>query len=128
MILGKEKKWPDELPWGSLDNRTLIRIFVRKAEDLWHIGQNDPLLLDQALTIYLNLLNSNPFDQPCARIFALAILEGISNNDFHNKFMDYNEFGDYCLKDEAFIWFEYQAPKHTVILSWLEYARSNNLI
>lgn len=128
MVLGKEQKWPDEMSWGSLDNRTLIRIFLRKAEGFWHMGQSDQLLLDQALAIYLNLLNSNPYDQPCVRIFALAILEGISNHDFYSQFMDYDEYGDYGLSDHAFEWFEQQGPKQAALASWFDYAKREQLL
>src|SRR6218665_2260218 len=120
MVLGKEKTWPNELPWGDLNNRTLIRILLRNAEQLWHRGQTDQQSLDQAMSIYLNLLNSNPYDQPCSRIFVLAILEGISNDEFYTKFMDYNDYGDYCLKNEVFIWFENNAPHYPELASWLK--------
>lgn len=128
MVLGKENKWLDEMSWGSLDNRTLIRIFLRKAEELWHRGQSKQLLLKQAQTIYLNLLYSDPSDKPCARIFALAILEGISNHDFYSKFMDYDEYGDYGLSDEAFEWFEQQGPKYKALGSWFKYAAKEGII
>jgi hypothetical protein len=128
MVLSREKKWPDEMSWGDMENRTLIRIFLRKGERLWHLGQNDHLLLDQALNIYLNLLNSNPYDQPCARIYALAILEGISNNDFYDEFMDYDEYGDYVFVKDIFAWFEQQGPKHTALLKWFDYAKKEQLL
>lgn len=120
MVLGKENKWPDEMSWGSMDNRTLIRIFLRRAEELWHRGQGDQLLLKQAKTIYLNLLHSDPNDQPCTRIFALAILEGISNHDFYSRFMDFDEYGDYGLKDEVFEWFEQEGTKHADLKPWFK--------
>lgn len=128
MVVGKENKWPDEMSWGSMDNRTIIRILIRRAEKLWFMGQYDQLLMDQALTIYLNLLNSNPYDQPCARIFALSILEGISNNDFYERFMDYDLYGDYEFKENAFLWFEQQAPNHTVLLPWLNFAKREQIL
>jgi hypothetical protein len=121
MVLGKENKWPDEMSWGSMDNRTIIRIFLRRAEELWHSGQSDQLLLNQALAIYLNLLHSNPYDKPCARIFALAILEGISNHDFYSRFMNYDEYGDFCLSNEAFKWFEQEGTKHAELEPWFKY-------
>lgn len=120
MVLGKENNWPDEMPWGSLDNRALTKIFLRKAEELWHRGQSDQLLLKQAQTIYLNLLQSDSTDTPCARIFALAILEGISNHDFYSRFMDYDDYGDYGLKDEVFEWFEQEGTKYAELKPWFK--------
>lgn len=125
MVLGKENIWPDEMPWGSMDNRTLIRIFLRRAEEFWHRGQSDHLLFKQAQTIYLNLLHSDPTDKPCARIFALATLEGISNHDFYSRFMDYDEYGDYGLKDEVFEWFEQESKKHKELQPWIIDAKSH---
>ncbi len=63
----------------------------------------------------MNLLYSDPSYKPCARIFALAILEGISNHDFYSKFMDYDEYGDYGLSDEAIEGFEQQGPKYNAL-------------
>jgi hypothetical protein len=92
------------------------------------MGQSDQLLLDQALAIYLNLLNSYHYDQPCARIFVLAIFEGICNYDFYSQFMDYAEYGDYGLSDHAFEWFEQQGPKPAALASWFDYAKKEQLL
>jgi hypothetical protein len=127
MVMGKERKWPDECSWGDLNNRVLIRIFLREAESLWHVGQMDRSALKEALIIYLNLLKSNPYDNPCARFYALAILEGISNDDFHDKFTDYDVHGDY-FKEGVFEWFEKQGTKHKELAWWFEYAQTAGLL
>lgn len=67
-----------------------------------------------------------PYDQPCARIFAIAILESISNNDFYDRFMDYDLYGDYEFKENAFLWFEQKGPNHTALLPWFNFAKKNS--
>lgn len=128
MVMGREKRWPDEMSWGDMNNRVLIRIFIRKADELWHMGRGNSACLQEAYTIYLNLLKSNRYDNPCSRLYVLAILEGMSSDEFHERFMDYDEYGDYCYTDEVFDWFKANGRKYEAMKWWFEYADKSGLL
>jgi hypothetical protein len=128
MVMGRERQWPDTLSWGSMDNRTIIRIFLRKAEESWYMGRVSQSHFQEAYTIYMNLLKSNPYDQPCVRLNVLAVLEGISSDQFDQLYTEYDKYGEDYFKPEVFDWFEKNGRKHQELKWWFEYAEREGLL
>lgn len=87
-ITDKKGEWPDELEWGFLENRHIIRTLLNKAISHWHKEEND-----KALSLLRKLLKSNPHDNIGARNFILAILLDMKYGDFENKMMSKNGYG-----------------------------------
>ncbi len=81
MILDKQGKWPDDLPWGWQENRHIIRTLLNKAIFFWTMEQRT-----EARDLFTNLLRSNPMDNIGARDFLLAILMEMSYPKFQEKF------------------------------------------
>jgi len=67
-IVNKEGKWPKIMEWVWLENRHIIRVIDRWAVKLWYEGKTG-----EALTIFRNLLKTNPADNIGARYSILAI-------------------------------------------------------
>src|SRR3989339_1291391 len=53
----KFPKWPDEMPWGVLENREYMRAIQFMAEDFEELGEKD-----KAVELYRLLLIMNPGD------------------------------------------------------------------
>jgi tetratricopeptide (TPR) repeat protein len=73
--------WPPALEWGWLENRHIIRTFLNKALAEWTAGRTDA-----ALDLLRKLLRSNPGDNIGARNYILAILLGMTFEEFENTF------------------------------------------
>jgi len=81
LILDENKKWPDSLEWGFIENRHIIRAILNKAIDEWS-AENETVALD----LFRNLLKTNPRDNAGVRFYILAILMGMSFEKYENKF------------------------------------------
>lgn len=102
VILDKKGNWPDELHWGFIENRHIIRLLVNRAILFWKNKKNDA-----ALDIFRNLLRSNPFDNVGARNYILAIREGMTLSAYEKRF---DRGGYYDM--ESFEWFEQNMAKY----------------
>ena len=102
VILDKNGDFPDILEWGWLENRPLIRSMIRKADDLWLVGD-----IKSAQAIYEGVLKGNAGDNPGVRYNLLGILEGMSFAEF--SAFAYN--GDYMSK-AIDPWFSENAQKY----------------
>ena len=80
-ITDKRGQWPDELRWGWLENRHIIRTIVNKAVSLWGENKND-----EALDLFRKILRTNPTDNPGVRYMILGILIGMSYSEFEERF------------------------------------------
>jgi len=96
LITSGSGEWPDKLEWGWLQNRHIIRLLINVADLFWQKGEND-----LALDIFSNLLKTNPSDNGGVRYMIQAILEGMTEKEFYNKF-DRGGYWD----DEINDWFE----------------------
>lgn len=88
IITDKKGEWPNELLWGFLENRHIIRTLLNKAMNLWHKEKND-----QALDLLRKLLRSNPNDNIGARNYILAILLGMKFEEFETQMMVAGGYG-----------------------------------
>jgi tetratricopeptide (TPR) repeat protein len=111
-ITDKNGQWPDELRWGCLENRHIIRTIVNKGISLWIENKNR-----EALDLFRKLLKTNPNDNPGVRDFILGIRMGMSYREFEKKF-DRGGFYD----SELDVWFERNRGKFPEEFDWWEKA------
>jgi len=111
-LIVKKDRFPDELPWGFMENRHIIRVIFNFANLLWMIGEKD-----DAMQIYLQLLRSNTNDNIGARYSIIAILEGYESIEhFEEQFVSKGGFGlDAMALNE---WFDKKAKKHKKVIGW----------
>ena len=79
-ITDRKGNWPEEMLWGHLENRHIIRTLLNKAMNLWVHGENDA-----ALNLLRKLLRSNPGDNIGARNYILAIRLGMKFEEFETQ-------------------------------------------
>ncbi len=102
LILDKNGNWPDRLEWGWLENRHIIRTLINKGISFWKNSENE-----KALSLFSNLLKTNPNDNGGVRYLKLGILDGLSEEEFNNKF----DKGGYWDQDID-IWFNKNKNKY----------------
>lgn len=101
LITDEDGNWPDELLWGRLENRHIIRTLFAKAQDFWEKEDND-----KALDILRGLLRTNPNDNVGARYYILAIRLGMDYGGFRERFV-----GELDSYDERILeWFDENSP------------------
>jgi tetratricopeptide (TPR) repeat protein len=112
LITDKNGRWPDELRWGWLENRHIIRTIVNKAISLWSEDKND-----EALDLFRKLLRTNPNDNPGVRCLILGIRMGMSHAEFEVKF-DRGGFWDSDIHE----WFAQNHDKFPEEFDWWQKA------
>jgi len=117
LITDKEGNWPDNLEWGWLENRHIIRTFINKAIDLWNNGEND-----DALDLFRKLLRTNPGDNAGVRDFILAIRMKMAYEAFEKRF---NRGGYY--DNELTDWFNENYKKFPDEFDWWDKAMEKYL-
>lgn len=106
LVINKNGKFPDSLPWGFVENRHIIRAMFNFAAILW-LNRDTK----NAMPIFKTLLKSNPNDNIGARYMIIAILEKIKSlYHFEEKFGS-----DWQAQEE---WFTKAAQKHKNIIGW----------
>jgi len=111
-LIDRNGKFPDELLWGFMENRHIIRMIFNFGMFVW--ANEDK---DIALNIFMELLKSNHNDNIGARYSIAAILEGFdSQEDYEEQFESENGTG---LEYEALEqWFYKVAKKNKEVLGW----------
>ncbi len=111
-LIVKKDRFPDELPWGFIENRHIIRVLFNFATLLWMAEHKD-----NALAILLQLLKSDTGDNIGARYSIIAILEGYESIEhFEEQFESENGMGlDAMAMNE---WFDKKAKKHKKVIGW----------
>ena len=71
--------WPEEMPWGDMDNRAYMRAIQWKAELMFEAGQKD-----DAIELYRLLLKLNPNDNQGVRYVLAGIYAGLSGDDVND--------------------------------------------
>ncbi len=79
-IKDEDGNWPDKLIWGWIENRYIIRVLLRGADNLWIAGFND-----DALEIYRHLLRMNFSDNVGARNAILGLRMGLIYDEYINE-------------------------------------------
>jgi len=105
-------EFPDELLWGFLENRHIVRMIFNYALLMWRLEDKD-----RAVSLMLQLLRSNPGDNIGARYYIVAILEGFESEEaFESDFMEEGkEYLDWQKQEE---WFQEKVVKHRNLLGW----------
>ena len=111
-LVSRNDKFPDELPWGFIENRHIIRMIFNFAMFAWENGNKEI-----ALDIFMKLLKSNPNDNIGARYSIVAILEGCESQEaYEEQFEVEDGYGlEYGALEE---WFEKSVQKHKDVLGW----------
>ncbi len=105
-------EFPDELLWGFIENRHIIRMIFNYALLMWRMEDKE-----QSVTLMLQLLKANPGDNIGARYYIVAILEGFkSEEEFEVNFMKEDE--EYLDWQEQETWFQENVIKHRKELGW----------
>lgn len=112
LITDRKGQWPDELRWGWLENRHIIRTIVNKAISLWGENKND-----EALDLFRKILRTNPNDNPGVRYLILGIRMGMSYSEFDKHF----DRGGYWDSDID-AWFAQNHDKFPEEFDWWEKA------
>lgn len=111
-LINNNGRFPDELPWGFMENRHIIRMIFNFGMFVW--ANEDK---DIALNIFMQLLKSNHNDNIGARYSIVAILEGFnSQEEYEEQFL--NESGDSLEYMKLEEWFYKSAQKHKKIIGW----------
>jgi len=116
-LIDNNGRFPDELPWGFMENRHIIRMIFNFAMFVWANDENK----DIALNIFMELLKSNHNDNIGARYSIVAILEGFSSQEkWEEKFESESGIGlEYGAVEE---WFYKVTEKHRDVIGWARYA------
>jgi tetratricopeptide (TPR) repeat protein len=111
-LIIRDGRFPDELLWGFIENRHIIRMLFNFAIFMWMVKDKD-----DALDLMLQLLHADTMDNIGARYSIVAILEGLeSQEDFEEKFLAKD--GDYLDWEKQERWFHEKAKKHEDVLGW----------
>ncbi len=110
LIINKGR-FPDKLSWMFTENRHIIRMIFNYAMLTWETNNKD-----EALSIFTQLLASNPNDNIGARYAIVAMLEGMKSMDeYERKFGSKDGYID-AIKVEK--WFEKAAKKYPNEIGW----------
>lgn len=105
-------RFPDELEWGYIENRHIIRMIFNFGMFLWEIEEKE-----DALGVFMQLLKSNINDNIGARYAIVAMLEGFeSMGEYEEKFMSSSGFGLDAMAIEE--WFDKASKKHKKVIGW----------
>ena len=106
-----DDRFPDELLWGFVENRHIIRVMFNFATMLW-LADNK----NEALAIFLQLLKSDTNDNVGARYAIVALLEGYESYEhFEEKFATDSGYFDAGAINK---WFYEKAQKHERVIGW----------
>ena len=101
LITDADGEWPDELLWGWLENRHVIRTLFAKAEDLWENRD-----AEKGLDILRALLRTNPNDNIGARYYVLGINLGMDYDEFRERFLGESDMSG----EKVSYWFYENSP------------------
>ncbi|BCM91252.1 hypothetical protein IAD21_03118 [Abditibacteriota bacterium] len=103
LICNRKGQWPDELGWGWLENRHIIRALDARAYHLWSAGQRE-----NALEMFRHLLASNLNDNIGARHCILALRLGLDAETWSDPFATSD---GYLKAQDVFEWFDRESQK-----------------
>jgi tetratricopeptide (TPR) repeat protein len=110
-----EGNWPDEMPWGWLENRHVVRALGVGADNLWKDGNTD-----EALAVYRKLFRSNFRDNIGARYAIIALRLGYSYSEYQDNVWP----EDLVPASHIMEWFNKHASKFPEELAeWKAYAK-----
>jgi tetratricopeptide (TPR) repeat protein len=102
-LISEDGNLPDRLEWKHPTNRHIIKALINMGVFYWEVGE-----VDRALKILKDVYRMNPKDEPGVRFYILAILEGMSFDEFEQVFLRDGEY-DY---EDLNNWFEKHSKEH----------------
>ena len=108
LITDDQGNWPDEIPWGVIENRHIVRAILHKAISEWEQRN-----WQDALDLLRLLLMTNPNDNVAARYYILAIRMGFTFKGFEDRF---NKGGYY--DSELNEWFDEHVNRFPDEFEW----------
>ncbi len=91
------------VPWSRPQNRHILKALITAGTFYWELGE-----IDRALEILKRVFSMNPSDEPGVRFYILAILEGMSLQEYEQVFV---KEGKPNLEDLE-RWFRKHSPEH----------------
>jgi tetratricopeptide (TPR) repeat protein len=115
-ITDDKGNWPDEMLWGYLENRHIMRALEEYGMLLWSSDKTQ-----EALDIFRRILHMNPNDNQGMRHNILAIKLHLSIDAWQEPFMVKDEHGDEIGLDARKVctWFDKYAPHFPQEFMWL---------
>ncbi len=99
-VAEKEDIFKKRVEWGWVENRPLIRGLFQKANKLWKAGQ-----LKQAHDLFGKIFKTNENDNIGARYSVKATADGMSLEEFEERFTYSDEDGTYYKNEAISEWF-----------------------
>jgi hypothetical protein len=100
-VAQKDNIFNKNVVWAFHENRPLIRGLMSKADRIWESGQ-----LKEAHELFSKIYKTNKKDNVGARYSLKATAEGMSFDEFEERFTYHDEQGSYYKTDEIIRWFE----------------------
>lgn len=110
-IVDSQGRFPQNIPWGWLENRHMVRIIYQQAYECWVVGDTE-----SALYLLRNLLRSNPNDNIGARYDILAIRLKL-DTDYEYRFAT-PDISGYMDAFKVHKWFEKESKKFPDEFDW----------
>ncbi|MBI9104682.1 MAG: tetratricopeptide repeat protein [Spirochaetales bacterium] len=107
LITAEDGDWPDKLLWEWLGNRHIIRALINMGIVFWKRNRKQ-----DAVDLFEKLLKTNPEDNGGVRFYLLAILEGISCDEYAIQFQNSADPDDSATNSTLLNWFKENAPKY----------------
>ena len=111
----KEGNWPDEMRWGFLENRHVIRALMTGADNLWRDGKTE-----ETLVVYRKLFRSNLNDNIGARYAIIALRLGLPYEEYMRQVWPQSRMP----AEHMDTWFRKHAPKFPEeLVEWKQYCK-----
>ncbi len=124
-ITDNKGNWPDEMLWGYLGNRHIMRALEEYGMLLW--ANNETM---EALDLFRRILHMNPNDNQGMRYNILAIKLHLGINEWEEPFIAKDEHGSELGLDAFKVskWFDKYASQFPQEFQWLldYYAKTYN--
>lgn len=99
-IADREDIYSKHVSWGVIENRPLIRGLFNKANKFWESGK-----LQHANELFNKILKTNTDDNIGARYSVKATAEGMTFEEFEQRFTLEDETGSYFKNEELWKWY-----------------------
>jgi hypothetical protein len=100
-VAQKDDIFNKNVVWAFHENRPLIRGLMSKADRIWESGQ-----VKEAHELFSKIYKTNKNDNVGARYSMKATAEGMSFDEFEERFTYHDEHGSYYKTDEIISWFD----------------------
>lgn len=99
-IADRENIFDKKVEWGWMENRPLIRGLFHKANVLWQEGE-----IEKAHELFSKIYKTNENDNIGARYSVKATSEGMTYDEFEDRFTHTDEYGSFFKNEELWEWY-----------------------